>query len=253
LRERQQILGQPSPPKELPAEFPLQCRTRYKRYQRTSPEGDIKNVSCRPPWRVYVEGRQVGFEIVCEEMVNDWWRIIGKTWYNYTDWSATACYNINHLAAADTLYYSLRRLLTLTDTLNIKIFSAHIQGILNTESDRLSRLDLSGDYFLKEQALRAGLETLKLCPQLDLFATKQNRWCTHYCSLKRDVSTPSYMGNAMHLFWPKNNVLLLNPPIPLLLRSLQKFEREGKVAVLIAPDWNCQIWTPILKRLSVKK
>jgi ribonuclease HI len=41
--------------------------------------------------------------------------------------NTTVCYNINHLAEADTLYYSLRRLLILTDTLNIRIFSAHIQ------------------------------------------------------------------------------------------------------------------------------
>jgi hypothetical protein len=59
--------------------------------------------------------------------------------------NTTACYNINRLAAADTLYHSLRRLLTFTDILNIRIFSAHIQGILNTESDKLSRLALSGD------------------------------------------------------------------------------------------------------------
>jgi hypothetical protein len=33
--------------------------------------------------------------------------------------NTTACYNINCLAAADTLYHSIRRLLTLSDTLNI--------------------------------------------------------------------------------------------------------------------------------------
>jgi hypothetical protein len=61
------------------------------------------------------------------------------------------------------------------------------------------------------------------------------------------------MGNAMHLFWQKNSLLLLHPPIPLILRSLQKFEREGKVAVLVVPDWKGQIWTPIVKRLIVNK
>jgi hypothetical protein len=44
------------------------------------------------------------------------------------------------------------------------------------EPDKLSRLALSGDYSLKEQALRADLETLRVCPQLHLFATKENRW-----------------------------------------------------------------------------
>jgi hypothetical protein len=44
-------------------------------------EGDIKDLSCGPPCCVYVEGRQIGFEIVCQEMVYDWWHIIGKAWY----------------------------------------------------------------------------------------------------------------------------------------------------------------------------
>jgi ribonuclease HI len=58
--------------------------------------------------------------------------------------NTTECYNINRLAEADTLYHSLRRLLTLTDTLNVKIHAAHIQGILNTEPDKISRLALRG-------------------------------------------------------------------------------------------------------------
>jgi hypothetical protein len=96
----------------------------------------------------------------------------------------------NRLAVSDTLYHSLCRLLTLTDTLNIRIFSAHIQGVINMESDNLSRLVLSGDYSLKEQALIVGLETLRIFPQLDLFASKEDRLCMNFCSLKRNVTTP---------------------------------------------------------------
>jgi hypothetical protein len=61
------------------------------------------------------------------------------------------------------------------------------------------------------------------------------------------------MGNAMHLIWPDDRVLLIHPPIPLILQALRKFEREGKEAVLIVPDWKGQIWTPLLKKLSVQK
>jgi hypothetical protein len=110
---------------------------------------------------------------------------------------------------------------------------------------------LSGDYSVKEEALLAGLETLRMFPQLDLFASKENRWYTHFCSLKRNATTLNYKRNPMHLLWEKDKVLL--PPIPLIVRILQKFEREGSVGVMIAPDWKSQIWTPILKLLSVKK
>jgi ribonuclease HI len=63
--------------------------------------------------------------------------------------NTTACYNINRKAAFINLYQSLRRLFNLTDTIGISIASAHIQGILNTETDKLSHLAMSGDYSLK--------------------------------------------------------------------------------------------------------
>jgi ribonuclease HI len=64
--------------------------------------------------------------------------------------NTTACYNINRKAASINLYHSLCRLFNLTDVLGILIASAHIQGILNTETDKLSRLAMSGDYSLRQ-------------------------------------------------------------------------------------------------------
>jgi hypothetical protein len=61
------------------------------------------------------------------------------------------------------------------------------------------------------------------------------------------------MGNAMHLIWPSDKVLLMHPPIPLILQALRKFEREGKEAVLIVPDWRGQIWTPLVKGYQFRK
>jgi hypothetical protein len=61
------------------------------------------------------------------------------------------------------------------------------------------------------------------------------------------------MGNAMHLIWPSDRVLLIHPPIPLILKALRKFEKEGSTAVVVVPDRKGQIWTPLLKRMSVQK
>jgi hypothetical protein len=60
------------------------------------------------------------------------------------------------------------------------------------------------------------------------------------------------MGNAMHLIWPNDRVLLIHPPIPLILRALRKFEKEGCTAVVVVPDWKGQIWTPLLKECQSK-
>jgi hypothetical protein len=136
---------------------------------------------------------------------------------------------------------------------NFNSFSSHT-GILNTETDKLSRLVMSGDYSLKQYFYLHGLRILKVIPKLDLFANGENMKYTRFCALlpSQKIGT-EFMGNAMHLIWPDNKVLLIHPPIPLILKALRKFEREGKEAVLIVPGWKGQIWTPLLKRLSVQK
>jgi hypothetical protein len=138
--------------------------------------------------------------------------------------------------------------------MGISIASAHIQGILNTETDKLSRLAMSGDYSLKQYFYLHGLRNLKVIPKLDLFANGENMKCMRFCALRpsQRIGT-EFMGNAMHLIWTNDMVLLIYPPISLILKALRKFEREGKEAVLIVLDLKGQIWTPLLKKLSVQK
>jgi hypothetical protein len=182
--------------------------------------------------------------------------IITKNHWNIqilTD-NTTACYNINRKAASINLYHSLCGLFNLTDVMGISIAAAHIQGIFNTEMDKLNLLTMSGDYSLKQYFYLHGLRNLKVIPKLDFFTYEENMKCTKFCTLHQlqKVGT-EFMGNAMHLICPSNRVLLIHPPIPLILKVLRKFEREGRVAVVVVPDWKCQIWTPLLKRLAVQK
>jgi ribonuclease HI len=91
--------------------------------------------------------------------------------------NTTAYYNIN-------LYHSLRRLFNMMDVLGISIASAHIQGILNTETDKLSRLAMSRDYSLRQYFYQHGLRNLKVIPKLELFANGENKKCTRFCALR---------------------------------------------------------------------
>jgi hypothetical protein len=47
------------------------------------------------------------------------------------------------------------------------------------------------------------------------------------------------------------NPVLLHPQILLLLKVLRKFQKEGKTIILIAPSWKGQVWTDLLKKLTV--
>jgi hypothetical protein len=42
-------------------------------------------------------------------------------------------------------------------------------------------------------------------------------------------------------------------PISLILKVLQKLEREGGTGILVVPDWKGQVWSPIVRPLSVQK
>jgi hypothetical protein len=112
---------------------------------------------------------------------------------------------------------------------------------------------MSGDYSLRQYFYIHGLRNLKVIPKLDLLANSENKKCTKFCALHSYQENETFMGNAMHLIWPDDRVLLIHPPIPLILQALRRFEREGKEAILIVPDWKGQIWTPLLKKLSVQK
>jgi hypothetical protein len=138
--------------------------------------------------------------------------------------------------------------------MGISIASAHIHGISNTETNKLSRVAMSGDYSLKQYFYLYALKNLKVIPKLDLLANEENMKCTRFCTFcpKQKVGT-EFIGNAMHLIWPSDRVLLIHPPIPLILKALRKFEREERVAVVVVPDWKGQICTPLLKRLAVQK
>jgi hypothetical protein len=95
--------------------------------------------------------------------------------------------------------------------MGISIASALIQGILNTETDKLSRLAMSGDYSLKQYFYLHGLRNLKVVPKFDLFTNRENMKCTRFCALcpKRKVGT-EFMGNAMYLIWPSDRELLIH-------------------------------------------
>jgi hypothetical protein len=113
---------------------------------------------------------------------------------------------------------------------------------------------MSGDYSLRQYFYLLSQKDLKVISKLDLFANSENKKCSTFCALRSyQKNEGEFLGNAMHLTWPCDRVLLIHPPIPLILQALRKFEREGKEAVLVVPDWKGQIWTPLLRKLSIQK
>jgi hypothetical protein len=154
--------------------------------------------------------------------------------------NSTACYNINRRAASMNLVPMLKKVINLAESLHLQIKTKHIPEILNTETDALSRLERSGDYYIKYPLLQKSLHSLHLKPFIDLFASAQNHRLPIYGSL-RNCRKPSLrqvnVGDAFLLNWYKMSALI-HPPIPLIGRVLLKYINEaGGPSALIVLDW----------------
>jgi hypothetical protein len=61
--------------------------------------------------------------------------------------------------------------------------AVHIPGKINVTTDRLSRLEMSGDYQLKEEIFQKIQRMWRCYPKVDLFASKKNRLTKTYTSV----------------------------------------------------------------------
>jgi hypothetical protein len=113
----------------------------------------------------------------------------------------------------------------------------YILGKINVATDRLSRVEMSRDYHLKEKIFQMIQWKWRCFPKVDLFASKLNRLVKTYTSV-----IPRKDPNNIGIGLVKNkNPILLHPPIPLIFKVLQKFRKKGKIDILIVPSWKGQV------------
>jgi hypothetical protein len=151
--------------------------------------------------------------------------------------NTAAIYNINRKSRAINLYHTAKKIWKLSERNYLILKAVHIPGRINVTTNRLSQLEMSGDYQLNETVFQRIQKMWHCYPKVDLFASKKNRLIRTYASVIPRGDSDN-IGNALRLDWSKiKGPILLHPPIPLLLKVLRKFKEEGKIAVLIAPSW----------------
>jgi hypothetical protein len=160
--------------------------------------------------------------------------------------STTVVFNVNRQAACLSLRPALRSLLRFLQQRGIRLQAVHIAGLENVLPDALSRLSPSGDYSLRPGVLQAALGKLGVKIEIDWFANRKNRQHDLYCTLEKDNMAVG--RDALRQSWT-TRLGLLHPPIPLLIRCLEKVCREHATAVLVLPAWRGQLWTPLLRSL----
>jgi hypothetical protein len=83
----------------------------------------------------------------------------------------TTTYGINRKTGCQNLYMTTRKIWYLIDQNRMVLKAIHIPGKLNTMTDKLSCLEMSGDYSLPRKIFQFIQKTPKCYPTVDMFVS----------------------------------------------------------------------------------
>ena len=118
----------------------------------------------------------------------------------------------------------------------------------NVTADFLSRNTLGHwECRLSNTVFLMVLDHFSVTPTLDVFASHATHQLPRYMTWYQD---PMAVGqNAM--IHPWDPVSYLFPPVPLIMKSLQKIQRESLEVIMICPRWPSALWWPHLTEMLV--
>jgi hypothetical protein len=149
----------------------------------------------------------------------------------------TVC-NLARQSAATSLLKITRCIFSLLTKADIRIIPEHIPGISNTLADGLSRLDMAGDYELKQEVFDAAIRVLQISPTVDCFTTASNHKCPRFFAPSCDKSGAGAAAiNGLNQAWEREAYPYLHSPISLIPGVLQKIRSEKCVVAMVFPFW----------------
>jgi hypothetical protein len=111
---------------------------------------------------------------------------------------------------------------------------------LNTTTDKMNYLKMNGNCCLSQKTFQFIQKTLKCYPKINLLASKKNRHLQKYTS-KIHTKNPNNIKNTLKIDWKKFHFLvLIHPPIPLILKNIQKLANEKSKTMMITVKWKVQ-------------
>ena len=129
--------------------------------------------------------------------------------------------------------------------------AAHIPGKDNSAADFESRkINLDAEWKLNSTMLGEVLNVLQFKPTIDLFASRVNYQFDCYVSYKADPE--AYAVDAFSLLWTDIDFYAF-PPFSLILKILRKIQKDKARGILIVPDWQTQVWWPLLVRMMERE
>lgn len=129
---------------------------------------------------------------------------------------------------------------------NLWITASYIASKENVEADQGSRIiNIDTEWELAPEAFQAVVRRFGI-PEIDLFASKNNKKCRKFCSWHRDPE--AFCVDAFTIKWTEYKFYAF-PPFALILRVLRKIQVDQAEGVLIVPYWKSQPWFPLWKSM----
>ena len=123
---------------------------------------------------------------------------------------------------------------------NLFLSVSHIKGCLNIVADRLSRQGPIPTEWSLDNTGRALIQSLNPPPQVDLFATFENKVLD--CFVSPVIHPQAAFVDALTIDWSTWDVIYLFPPTNLILTVLKTLRKFRGTAYLIAPLWPNRPW-----------
>jgi hypothetical protein len=160
-------------------------------------------------------------------------------------------FNLQRQGASQSLLYETRQIFPLLLKMDVQLMVTHIPGVENGVADALSRLDRVGDYSLKQEYFRRGVEALGVEPTVDVFANNTNHKCQRFLALPGRLAEGAVALDGLRYSWA-GELPYLFPPVQLVPRVLQKLRTEGGTAVMVVPEWPSRPWWNLMAWGAVK-
>ena len=118
----------------------------------------------------------------------------------------------------------------------------------NVMADFLSRHQINQwEFQLSRDVFHLVLDHFHLNPTLDVFASRETKMLPRYMTWYPDQEAVARDA----LLHPWDPVSYAFPPVPLILKSLQKLEKEKITLVMILPQWPTTLWWPLVQSLLI--
>jgi hypothetical protein len=165
--------------------------------------------------------------------------------------NTTTVHIINNRRSAATLAPHLRLLLRCCNRMRVELAATYLPVVQNDAADRLSRVSSLTGYHLKPEVLEQLLAETEFHPTLDVFGREPQlrRPATAGEAAASDQRGPA---DCLRMSWSGQR-LFLHPPLNRITAVLNRLQREPAQALIIAPSWSSQPWSPMLLEMAEKR